>query len=354
MKKRISIIFPMIFVILIIIFSLSIETKNNIYIEKPINLSSELSEKEINRFMINDILWNDNIIIFQYENSNSESKYGSINIYNYLNDSQSELYSFKANINTNVHYINKLNDEKFYILSDSDIIIIDSNTKRTTKININDFLENTQWSYVDENKIAGISSNARYIVTNVIDNKNKSSNIIIIDSTKNSIDTAINKAELLSVKEDKVNNLFMLIKSENNFSLLKYNYATGEYINIPNVYYYYISHDNKYIITIEGGTYVIREINDPQKVIKRFGYNTELFGKGAVFVSNNYYIDSFPDGIKAYKLGTHEPIEIAKISGNIYFSVSPDKSSIIIYNFDQDDPLSGTLRSIDISNLLDR
>lgn len=51
---------------------------------------------------------------------------------------------------------------------------------------------------------------------------------------------------------------------------LKYNYNTGEYINIPNVYHYYISNDNKYLITIKGGTYTVREIKDPQKVLRRY------------------------------------------------------------------------------------
>ena len=352
MKKLIATISLGIFIFLIIFFSLSTAKMNSIYIEKPFEKNLELSPKEINRFIINDTLWKENKIVFQYENADSESRYGSINLFNYLNESESELFSYKVNLDTNVQYINKLNDDRYYILYDSEFIIIDSNKKTTTKLSIKDFLENTnQWS-LDRNNIAGISRDARYIITSAIDSKDKSKSIIVIDTIKKSIDTAIKNAELLPMIGDKENSLFMRIKSGDNYSLLKYNYVTGEYINIPNVFYYYISHDNKYLITIEGGTYAIREINEPQKVIKRFGYNKELFGEGAIFISNNYYIDTYSDGIKAYKLGDHVPIEIAKISGYKYFSVSPDKSSIIIYSFNPDNPLSGTLRSINIAPLL--
>jgi len=351
-KKLIGII-SFITIIVVVVFFLGIENKDNIYIEKPIEKSLKILPKEITRFSVEDIIWQENKIIFLYENLNSESKHKSINVYDYHNQTQSELYSCNVNIDTNVQYINVLNDGRFCILCNSEIIEIDLNRGTSDRIDLNDILKDTQWSLYKENSILGISSNARYIVINALDSESKSKNTIVIDTVKKSIDTAIKNAELLPVIEDKLNTLFMIIKSGTSYSLLKYNYNTGEYINIPNVYHYYISNDNKYLITIEGGTYTVRAIQDPQKVLKRFGYNKELFGEEAIFISDNYFIDAYSDGIRAYKLDTHEPIDIAKINGNKYFSVSPDNSSIIIYNFDQDDPLSGTLRSIDISNLLD-
>ncbi|KTE89079.1 hypothetical protein AT727_13720 [Desulfitobacterium hafniense] len=87
-------------------------------------------------------------------------------------------------------------------------------------------------------------------------------------------------------------------------------------------------------------------------MIKRFGYNKDLFGEGAIFISNKYYIDTYSDSISAFELGKHNPIEIAKISGNKYLSLSPDKSYIIIYNFDIEEPLFGSLRRINIYELL--
>lgn len=350
-KKLIGII-SFIIIIVVFVFFLGRENKDNIYIEKPFENSLEILPKGITGFSVEDIVWQKNEIIFQYKSSNYESKYKGINVYNYRDQTHSELYSCNVNIDPNVQYINVLNDGKFCILCNSDIIEIDLNRKASEKIDLNHILKGTQLSFDKENSILGISSNARYIVINALDSESKSKNTIVIDTVKKSIDSAIKNAELLPVIEDKLNTLFMIIKSGTSYSLLKYNYNTGEYINIPNVYHYYISNDNKYLITIEGGTYTVREIEDPQKVLKRFGYNKELFGEEAIFISDNYFIDAYSGGIRAYKLGTHEPIDIAKINGNKYFSVSPDNSSIIIYNFDQDDPLSGTLRNINISNLL--